>query len=186
MENIEDIEDIGKTCGRSKMEDHEWVEEELPILRKKLCEWYIQNRRKLPWREGELSEESSEAEVLNELDRGYAIWVSEVMLQQTQVATVIEYYQRWMQRWPTLTSLAEATAEQVTEQWKGLGYYRRARLLLQGAQTVVNSLSGILQRSAAALMKLPSIGPYTAGAIASIAYRQPTPIVDGNVVRVFS
>lgn len=114
------------------------------------------------------------------------MWVSEIMLQQTQVKTVIDYYNRWMARWPTVQDLACASIDEVNEVWAGLGYYRRAKLLHDGAKKVVNDLGGHLPRTAAELAKLPGIGPYTAGAIASIAYGENAPIVDGNIIRVLS
>ncbi|KNC97067.1 A/G-specific adenine glycosylase, variant [Spizellomyces punctatus DAOM BR117] len=109
------------------------------------------------------------------------------MLQQTQVATVIPYYKRWLQNWPTIHDLAKAHPEDVNKVWSGLGYYSRARRLHEGSQLVVRKFEGILPRDAKSLEKeVPGIGPYTAGAIASIAYNLPAPLVDGNVVRVLS
>lgn len=116
----------------------------------------------------------------------YAIWVSEIMLQQTRVAAVVPYYERWMARFPTVTALAEAPLDDVLAAWSGLGYYSRARNLHRGAQEVVAHHGGALPASAAALRALPGIGPYTAGAIASIAFAQPEPLVDGNVARVLA
>jgi len=116
----------------------------------------------------------------------YGVWVSEVMLQQTRVETVIEYWLRWMERFPTLEALAGATAEEVNSLWAGLGYYSRARRLHEGAQRVVNTMGGEMPRSAEALKGLPGVGDYTAGAVASIAFGEAAPAVDGNVVRVFS
>ncbi|KAL3700129.1 hypothetical protein R1sor_018151 [Riccia sorocarpa] len=120
-----------------------------------------------------------------EEQRAYEVWVSEMMLQQTRVATVIEYYRRWMQRWPTLHHLAQASLEEVNTVWAGLGYYRRARFLLEGAKQIVQKGSGF-PRSLKELQKVPGIGEYTSGAIASICFQQPVPVVDGNVVRVMS
>jgi A/G-specific adenine glycosylase len=134
-----------------------------------LLRWYDENRRDLPWRRTR---------------DPYAIWVSETMLQQTQVATVVGYYERWMRRFPTLTSLARASEEAVLAEWQGLGYYSRARNLKRGAQEVVDHRGGSLPRRASELLTLPGIGPYSAGAIASIAFDEPTPVVDGNVARV--
>jgi A/G-specific adenine glycosylase len=114
----------------------------------------------------------------------YAVWVSEVMLQQTRVETVIDYYRRWMARFPTVASLASASLAEVNACWAGLGYYRRARLLHSGAQHVQAELGGCLPSTAASLLSIPGIGPYTAGAIASIAYSLPEPLIDGNVMRV--
>ncbi|KFQ54243.1 A/G-specific adenine DNA glycosylase, partial [Nestor notabilis] len=119
--------------------------------------------------------------------RAYAVWVSEIMLQQTQVATVIDYYNRWMQKWPTLQALAQASLEEVNELWAGLGYYSRGKRLQEAARKVVSELAGQMPRTAEDLQKLlPGGGRYTAGsgAIASISYGQATGVVDGNVIRV--
>src|SRR5690606_37560916 len=126
---------------------------------------YRTTARKLPWRDN---------------PTGYGVWFSEMMLQQTQVATMLPYYQRWMSRFPTLESLAKATEADVLALWQGLGYYARARALHAGAQYVLETRDGQLPRSAGELRALPGIGPYTAGAIASIAFEEPAPIVDGN------
>ncbi|XP_005398763.2 PREDICTED: A/G-specific adenine DNA glycosylase isoform X2 [Chinchilla lanigera] len=151
---------------------------EVTAFRGSLLSWYDREKRDLPWRR------RAEDEV--DLDkRAYAVWVSEVMLQQTQVATVINYYTRWMQKWPTLQDLASASLEEVNQLWAGLGYYSRGRRLQEGAQKVVGELGGHMPRTAEALQKLlPGVGRYTAGAIASIAFGQATAVVDGNVVRV--
>ncbi len=140
-------------------------------LAKALLDWYGREKRDLPWRRTR---------------DPYAVWVSEVMLQQTQVATVLPYYERWMQRFPTARALAAAAEDEVLHAWQGLGYYSRARRLLQGARAVVERHGGQLPDSAEALLALPGIGPYSAGAIASIAYGLAEPIVDGNVVRVLT
>ncbi|KFZ63931.1 A/G-specific adenine DNA glycosylase, partial [Podiceps cristatus] len=117
--------------------------------------------------------------------RAYAVWVSEIMLQQTQVATVIDYYNRWMQKWPTLQALARASLEEVNELWAGLGYYSRGKRLQEAARKVVSELAGRMPRTAEDLQKLlPGVGRYTAGAIASISYGQATGVVDGNGIRV--
>ncbi len=113
----------------------------------------------------------------------YAIWVSEIMLQQTQVATVIGYFERWMERFPTVASLAAADDQDVLSLWQGLGYYRRCRNLLAGARWVVKHGMPV---SAAGWQKVPGVGRYTAGAIASIAQGEAVPVVDGNVERVFA
>uniref|UniRef100_A0A8C5V316 Adenine DNA glycosylase n=1 Tax=Microcebus murinus TaxID=30608 RepID=A0A8C5V316_MICMU len=151
---------------------------EVTAFRGKLLSWYDREKRDLPWRR------RAEDEV--DLDRrAYAVWVSEVMLQQTQVATVINYYTRWMQKWPTLQDLASASLEEVNQLWAGLGYYSRGRRLREGAQKVVEELGGHMPRTAETLQRLlPGVGRYTAGAIASIAFGQATGVVDGNVVRV--
>ncbi|KAM5266484.1 adenine DNA glycosylase isoform 4-T4 [Hipposideros larvatus] len=151
---------------------------EVTVFRESLLSWYDQEKRDLPWRrraEGEMD--------LNR--RAYAVWVSEVMLQQTQVATVINYYTQWMQKWPTLQDLASASLEEVNQLWAGLGYYSRGRRLQEGARKVVEELGGHVPRTAETLQRLlPGVGRYTAGAIASIAFGQATGVVDGNVVRV--
>jgi len=138
-------------------------------LRAGLLAWYVRNRRDLPWRR------SADP---------YAIWVSEIMLQQTRVAVVVEHYQAFLMRFPTLLSLALAGEEQVLALWSGLGYYRRARMLHKAAQFVAGQLQGNLPRNASALRTLPGIGAYTAAAIASIAYGEAVAVVDGNVERV--
>ncbi len=140
-------------------------------LRRRLLLWYRKHRRDLPWRKTR---------------DPYAIWVSEVMLQQTQVATVIPYYENFLRRFPTLRHLAEAPEEQVLAAWAGLGYYRRARLLQAGAQQVLQRWEGKIPESRELLKSLPGIGDYTAGALASIAFGHPEPLVDGNVLRVFA
>ncbi|XP_034507333.1 adenine DNA glycosylase isoform X2 [Ailuropoda melanoleuca] len=151
---------------------------EVRAFRENLLRWYDREKRDLPWRR------RAEGEV--DLDRrAYAVWVSEVMLQQTQVATVIDYYTRWMQKWPTLQDLASASLEGVNQLWAGLGYYSRGRRLHEGARKVVEELGGHVPRTAETLQQLlPGVGRYTAGAIASIAFGQATGVVDGNVVRV--
>jgi A/G-specific adenine glycosylase len=144
---------------------------ELFAVRTALLDWYQKQKRDLPWRRTR---------------DPYAIWVSEVMLQQTQVKTVLGYYERWMQRFPTVKALALAEESDVLHAWQGLGYYSRARRLLAGARAVAERHAGELPSDVEALLALPGIGPYSAGAIASIAFGRPEPIVDGNVVRVLS
>ncbi|CAN6344711.1 unnamed protein product [Urochloa humidicola] len=143
-------------------------------LRAQLLRWYDAHRRDLPWRRASGGDE----------ERAYAVWVSEVMLQQTRVPVVVGYYERWMARWPSVRSLAAATQEEVNEMWAGLGYYRRARFLLEGAKQIVEK--GEFPRTALTLREVRGIGDYTAGAIASIAFHEAVPVVDGNVVRVIS
>jgi len=140
-------------------------------LQTRLLDWYRRSRRYLPWR--------------GETDP-YKIWVSEVMLQQTRVETVIPYYRRFVTRFPTLQSLAAASLNDVLKAWEGLGYYARARNLHRAAQKVVAEYGGLLPRAAAELRTLPGFGEYTAGAVASIAFGEPVPAVDGNVTRVLS
>ncbi|HCU23410.1 MAG TPA: A/G-specific adenine glycosylase [Deltaproteobacteria bacterium] len=141
------------------------------VLSRRLLQWYQKHKRDLPWRRTR---------------DPYAIWLSEIMLQQTQVATVIPYYERFLKKFPDIQSLAGASEEQVLALWAGLGYYRRAKLLHRCAREVSEKFQGRFPVSAAALRDLPGIGPYTAGAIASIAFGQAEPLVDGNVIRVLS
>ncbi|KAJ8903446.1 hypothetical protein NDN08_004554 [Rhodosorus marinus] len=159
-------------------------EEANEALRKKLLSWYEREHRDLPWRATPFSGKV-------DVDEGaagspYAVWVSEIMLQQTQVATVVPYFERWMKEFPTLVSLSRAEEDRINELWAGLGYYRRARMLHQGAKLVVEKHGGTIPQDTVDLLKIPGIGPYTAGAIASIAFRKAEPLVDGNVARVFS
>jgi len=141
----------------------------IPKLRKELISWYDENQRNLPWRAGK---------------DPYAIWVSEIMLQQTRVAVVVDRYQEFMKRFPTLSALAQSDEQEVLALWSGLGYYRRARMLHKAAQFVTDNLSGVLPAASAELRKLPGIGSYTAAAIASIAHGEAVAVVDGNVERV--
>ncbi|XP_061191896.1 adenine DNA glycosylase-like [Saccostrea echinata] len=169
--------DKGPGDGMSNPPIHDFKDEEKREFRKCLVAWFKENQRDLPWRKHLTNPDIDQ--------RAYAVWVSEIMLQQTQVATVIDYYKRWMKKWPTLQDLAKASLEEVNEMWAGLGYYSRGRRLLEGAQKVVKEFSGKMPRTAETLLKhLPGVGRYTAGAIASIAYGQTTGIVDGNVIRV--
>jgi A/G-specific adenine glycosylase len=138
---------------------------------KALRHWFREVQRPLPWRE-----QASP----------YAVWVSEVMLQQTQVSVVIPYFRRWMERFPTIAALAEASEEEVIKLWEGLGYYSRARNLHQGAQYVVAHYGGELPADADALSRIKGVGPYTVGAILSFAFHKRAPAVDGNVARVVS
>lgn len=144
---------------------------DITTFQKDLLHWYDENKRDLPWRKT--------------LDP-YKIWVSEVMLQQTQVKTVIPYYERFMENFPTVYDLAAADEQFVLKEWEGLGYYSRARNLHEAAKEVVQSYGGKLPRDGKALESLKGIGPYTRGAIMSIAYNKPEPAVDGNVMRVYS
>jgi A/G-specific adenine glycosylase len=138
-----------------------------------LVRWFAQAGRDLPWRSAGPRDP-------------YRVWISEAMLQQTRVATVIDYYGRFVTRFPDVHSLAKASEEEVLQLWSGLGYYRRARLLHAGARAVVERHGGSFPATRAELEALPGIGPYTAGAIASLAFDAPEPLVDGNVERVFA
>jgi A/G-specific adenine glycosylase len=143
----------------------------LSAIRGPLLAWYDRERRDLPWRRTR---------------DPYAIWLSEVMLQQTQVATVIPYWQRFLTRFPTVEALAAAPLDDVLAAWKGLGYYSRARNLHRAAQEIVSRFGGRLPSTAEELLTLPGFGRYTAGAVASIAFGEQAPLVDGNVARVLS
>ncbi|MGD9094125.1 MAG: A/G-specific adenine glycosylase, partial [Anaerolineales bacterium] len=136
-----------------------------------LLNWYAEHARDLPWR--------------GRVDP-YAIWVSEIMLQQTRVETVIPYYQRWMARFPTVKDLAQSSQQKVLSVWEGLGYYSRARNLHRAAQIVMDQYGGELPADRTLLLKLPGIGHYTAGAIASIAFGLDEPALDGNIRRVLA
>lgn len=138
-------------------------------LQARLLEWYRSAQRVLPWR--------------NSRDP-YAIWVSEIMLQQTQVSTVIPYFHRFMQSYPTMEALANAPQEDVLSHWRGLGYYARARNLHRGARTVMDRFGGRLPDDPGQLLKVPGIGRYTCGAISSIAFGRKVAVLDGNVGRV--
>jgi len=138
-------------------------------FRKRLLVWFDQHKRDLPWRR----------------DRDpYRVWLSEIMMQQTRVAAVLEHYLRFLQRFPTIEKLAGARESSVLAAWSGLGYYRRARMLHAAARKVVREFAGVFPRNAAELRALPGIGRYTAAAIASIAFGKPFAVVDGNVERV--
>ncbi|XP_026201220.1 adenine DNA glycosylase isoform X2 [Anabas testudineus] len=148
------------------------------LLRSQLLNWYDKEKRELPWRT--VAETEPDVNI-----RTYAVWVSEIMLQQTQVATVRDYYNRWMKRWPTVQDLADATLEEVNQMWAGLGYYSRGKRLHEGALKVVTELRGQMPQTVDSLLKqLPGVGRYTAAAVGSIALGQVTGAVDGNVIRV--
>jgi A/G-specific adenine glycosylase len=136
-----------------------------------LLDWFARFQRDLPWRRSR---------------DPYRIWVSEVMLQQTRVETVIPYYERWFAQFPTLMDLAGAPIDQVLKAWEGLGYYSRARNLHRAVQAVAAQYGGEVPDDEAAVRSLPGVGPYTAGAILSIAFNRAVPAVDGNVMRVLS
>ena len=143
-------------------------------MQKQLLRWFDRHARKLPWRSQAARRDP------------YRVWVSEIMLQQTQVATVIPYYRRWLRRFPTLRALAGAKPAAVLKAWEGLGYYSRARNLHAAAREVVQCHAGCLPATRDELLGLPGIGRYTAGAILSIAFGRPEPLVDGNVARVLA
>jgi A/G-specific adenine glycosylase len=136
-----------------------------------LLHWYDQHARRLPWRD---------------LPTPYRVWVSEMMLQQTRVETVLPYFERWIERFPTLQALAEASEQDVLQAWEGLGYYSRARNLHRAARLVMQQHAGHIPTSREELERLPGIGRYTAGAIASIAFGQREPALDANIRRVLA
>jgi A/G-specific adenine glycosylase len=136
-----------------------------------LLNWYQHNARDLPWRR---------------TDDGYAIWVSEIMLQQTRVAAVIPYYERFLRELPDVNALAKVEDDRLHKLWEGLGYYSRARNLKKAASEIVSRFGGQMPREYSALITLPGIGEYTAGAIASLAFGEAVPAVDGNVLRVYA
>lgn len=143
----------------------------MPTIAAMLLRWYDQHARTLPWRG---------------IHDPYRTWVSETMLQQTRVETVLAYYDRFLMRFPTVEALAAAGEDEVMKLWEGLGYYRRARNLHRGARQVAEEFGGVMPSEPETLMKIHGIGEYTAGAIASIAFDKAVPAVDGNVIRVVS
>ncbi len=136
-----------------------------------LLRWFRRNARPLPWRRHY---------------RPYEVWISEIMLQQTQMDTALPYFERWMRLFPDVRTLAGADEEKVLKTWQGLGYYSRARNLMRAARRIVEKHSGTFPEDPEAIRALPGVGPYTAGAIESIAFNRESPIVDGNVLRVLS
>ncbi|MBF0788094.1 MULTISPECIES: A/G-specific adenine glycosylase [unclassified Streptococcus] len=148
-----------------------WPQDKIEAFRKTLLNWYDENKRDLPWRK---------------TTDPYAIWVSEIMLQQTRVDTVKPYYERFLYHLPTIRDLAEAPEEVILKLWEGLGYYSRVRNMQKAAQQMVADFGGAFPKTYAEIASLKGIGPYTAGAIASIAFALPEPAVDGNVMRVMS
>src|SRR5665213_4147235 len=136
-----------------------------------LLNWFAANARDLPWRRTR---------------DPYAIWVSEIMLQQTQVKTVIPFWNRWLRELPTIDAAAKAPSQKIHKLWEGLGYYTRVRNLQKAAQTILEKHDGKFPKQFDDVLALSGIGRYTAGAICSIAFNQPTPILDGNVIRVLT
>jgi len=149
--------------------------EQAKALRKKLLAWYRRHRRDLPWRE-----------MNGRSVHPYHVLLSEAMLQQTQVTTVVPYFHRFIEAFPAVNDLAEADEQRVLTLWQGLGYYRRARNLHAAAKMIVRDFAGEVPKSVEDLLKLPGVGQYTAGAIASIAHGTRAAVVDGNVERVFA
>ena len=148
-----------------------WEEEKILSFRQKLLAWYDENKRDLPWRRSK---------------NPYHIWVSEIMLQQTRVDTVIPYYERFLESFPTVETLANTSEECLLKAWEGLGYYSRVRNMQTAAQQIMNEFNGEFPSTYEGISSLKGIGPYTAGAISSIAFNLPQPAVDGNVMRVLA
>ena len=157
-----DLKDYGITM---------WEEEKIASFREKLLVWYDAHKRDLPWRRTQ---------------DPYKIWISEIMLQQTRVDTVIPYYERFLDWFPTVADLAQAPEEKLLKAWEGLGYYSRVRNMQKAAQQIMENHGGVFPSSYEEISKLKGIGPYTAGAIASIAFGLAEQAVDGNVMRVLS
>jgi len=141
------------------------------IFQHNLLDWFSKNKRSLPWREDYTP---------------YKIWVSEIMLQQTQMERGVTYFTRWIRKFPSIVSVARAPEDEILNMWEGLGYYRRARNLHKTAQLIVDRYAGIFPTDHATILSLPGIGPYTAAAISSIAFEKPIPVLDANVTRVLA
>lgn len=148
-----------------------WDNDKITSFRRTLLAWYDQEKRDLPWRR---------------TSNPYYIWISEIMLQQTQVVTVIPYYERFLEWFPTVADLANAPEEKLLKAWEGLGYYSRVRNMQKAAQQIMSDSDGTFPSKYEDIVSLKGIGPYTAGAIASIAFNLPEPAVDGNVMRVMA
>ncbi len=148
----------------------DWSENKIQAFRETLLDWYDQEKRDIPWR--------------HHSDNPYYIWVSEIMLQQTQVATVIPYFERFIETLPTIQSLAEADEDTLMHLWQGLGYYSRVRNMQTAAKQIMNDYNGVMPQTYEELLTLKGIGPYTAAAIVSIAYNIPEPALDGNLIRI--
>lgn len=167
MGHSRSLTDSGRTCTFSRVSGPD-----IAPLRAALLAWYDRAKRQLPWRE--------------RAHDAYAVWVSEVMLQQTRVDTVLPYYDRFLTRFPSLGALAAATEDEVMAAWSGLGYYRRARMLHQGVREVVARYGGDVPSDPDARLSLPGVGRYTAGALGSVCFGLEEPIVDGNVARILT
>ncbi len=148
-----------------------WDPRKIRALQERLLRWYGQHKRVLPWRTHPTP---------------YRVWIAEIMLQQTRVQTVLPYYDRFLKRCPDIETLAAASEEEVVQLWAGLGYYRRAHCLHAAARTLLAESGGRFPRTLEGIRRLPGVGRYTAGAIYSIAFNRPQPVVDGNVIRVIS
>lgn len=152
-------------------------ENNMPVI---LLDWYDVHAREMPWRTSPAERKAGE------MPDAYAVWMSEIMLQQTTVATVKDYFRRFIARWPSVRDLAAAQDADVMAEWAGLGYYARARNLLKCARAVVTDHDGVFPADHDALLKLPGVGPYTAAAVSSIAFDLPHAVLDGNVERVMA
>lgn len=151
------------------------IKNPLNPLAQELLDWFAVNGRQMPWR------------VIGGAHFDpYAVWISEIMLQQTTVKTVVDYFNRWMVRFPTIEVLAAADIQDVLLAWQGLGYYTRAKKIYECAQVLVSQYGGIIPNNRDKLLKLPGIGPYTASSICAFAFNQPETVVDGNVIRVIA
>ena len=149
----------------------EWTEEEVTSFQDAFLTWYQREKRNLPWRYNH---------------DPYRIWISEIMLQQTRVDTVIDYFYRFMEQFPTIQDLANAPEDKLLKVWEGLGYYSRARNIQAAAKQIMEEFNGVFPSTVDEIRSLKGIGPYTAGAISSIAFEIPEPAIDGNVMRVVS
>ena len=147
----------------------EWTEEEVTSFQDAFLTWYQREKRNLPWRYNH---------------DPYRIWISEIMLQQTRVDTVIDYFYRFMEQFPTIQDLANAPEDKLLKVWEGLGYYSRARNIQAAAKQIMEEFNGEFPSTVEEIRSLKGIGPYTAGAISSIAFEIPEPAIDGNVMRV--
>ncbi|UWQ91686.1 A/G-specific adenine glycosylase [Rhodobacteraceae bacterium M382] len=159
------------------MRDLDWTPDELS---QDILNWYDRNARSMPWRIGPKERSTGTA------PDPYRVWMSEIMLQQTTVAAVVSYFERFTRRWPTVSALAAAQDADVMGEWAGLGYYARARNLLKCARVIVTEYGGVFPDTYDELLTLPGVGPYTAAAVASIAFDRPETVLDGNVERVMS
>ena len=170
-----DIEECGLSANRKVLGSGDAL-----VLRRELLAWWDRpgNRRAMPWRR------IAPVSVRERQEWAYGVWVSEIMLQQTQYERVKSYWQSWMEKWPTVEKLAAATIDEVQAQWTGLGYYRRARFLLDGAK-IIGSTDNI-PTTRDGWLKVKGVGPYTAAAVSSVCFNEKVPLVDGNVIRVLS
>ena len=174
----------------SKKKTMETMANRASSFRETLLRWYDEKQRELPWRrrKEETTTPTTPTEMSEEEEDRYAygVWVSEIMSQQTQIERAAEYWCRWVEKWPTVKHLADATEDEVRDMWAGLGYYRRSQFLLKGAKYVNEELDGKFPRDIVGLMKIPGIGPYTASAVGSIAFGIREAAIDGNVNRVLT